>query len=322
MPTPDAHPIPRERFDPGRALRSAELLALLVAAVAALLFHATLTFRIPDEEDRIAAVRFIRENWREGDAVLLHPWWTERSRTLFPAGTPVLGHLGIDAGTLTRHRRIWVLSQPRLPGSGSDAAPMPTTATKQSALTRDFGSFSVEPFENAAVHEQRFSAAAMFDTAAVALMAGQDRTPCVPSAGGFDCHTASRAFRVARGVHDLRYEPRTCILAPPPGGALRTAVEFSDVPGNVERWSLEAGIIWEHAFAHDAELTATTVSAFLDDGGPPLELTIVPGMEGMRSVSRSSAGARRSPRVIVEVSSTNPHRRELCFDLVGTGADP
>ena len=106
MPSPESRLV--------RYVWPVQLLLLVVAGVVALLFHLREPARSPAERDYLDAARYIQENARPGDVVLLFPWWSERARLYVPEEIPVVGHLNSDRDDLMRYPRIWVLAQPEL----------------------------------------------------------------------------------------------------------------------------------------------------------------------------------------------------------------
>src|SRR5260370_27795983 len=95
----------------------AEWAILLVVALGALYFQLSLPGMLATEQAYREVAAVLANEGREGDVVLLHPWWTERARLFVPKAIPVVGYLGSDGDPLSSYSRIWWLAQPRLPRS-------------------------------------------------------------------------------------------------------------------------------------------------------------------------------------------------------------
>lgn len=294
--------------------RRAEAVALVAVAVMALLFHATLPSRLPEEADYAAARSALEAEKQPGDALLLHPWWTERARLFAPEGVPVVGYLGSDEAPLERAPRLWVLSQPELPRAKTSdfwEAFLPGRAAL--GEERRFGRLRLSLFQNGRHRPTLFSAADALPSArAWVEAAGQKAADCPWSGRGFQC--PGSAARAAVEWREVAFEPRRCVYLFPPGGPSRLVVEFPEAPA-ADRLSLEAGLTWERAAYTNPHLRPVTVGVD-GPGGPLVEVSIAPGQEGFRRGERSGvAGGPLRLWIQAEVAE----HRELCADLLAQG---
>lgn len=300
-----------------RLLPALELGALLLVALWALIFQLRLPGRLPDASDYEQVRAHLTQHAREGDVLLLHPWWTERARLFAPAGLPVVGYLGSERDPLTRHPRIWVLSQPDLPGAdraGFDALFLPSRTPEGDALR--FGRLELRPYQNGRHRPVAFALSEVLQSAEV-YVEGADgsRTPCRAVPGGFRCPNNQR---VAVEWHELKAEPRRCVWAPPPGRDRRLVIALPSLPA-AAGWSLEAGYTWDRGFHHGPTLTPTTLRVETADGRAPIDLTLPVGLEG---VQRATAEQLGEGPIRLTVSSANPELRDVCLDLFGYGGAP
>lgn len=300
-----------------RLLPALELGALVLVALWALLFQLRLPGRLPEAPDYQRLRDHLAQHVREGDVLLLHPWWTERARLFAPPTLPVVGYLGSDRDPLIRHPRIWVLSQPGLPGADRAAfeeAFLPSRTAEGEALR--FGTLTLQAFKNGRHRPVAFALSDALSGAEV-YVEGADgaRTPCRALPGGFRC---PNNLRVAVEWHELKAEPRRCVWAPPPGGNRRLVISLPPLPA-AQGWSLEAGYTWDRGFHHGPNLTPTSVRVETPDGRAPIDLTLPVGLEG---VQRAEADALGGGPLRLTVSSANAELRDVCLDLFGYGAAP
>lgn len=294
--------------------RWVELGALTLAALFALVFHLTLPSRLPSEEDHRAAAAHLTANAAEGDVLLLSPWWTERARLYAPASLPVVGYLGSDADPLADHRRIWVLAQPDLPRAARDDFERAFLPGREAiGEASRFGPLELRLYENGRYRPARWRATEALDSAQVFLE--------TPDGARRDCPRVERSFRCPGGPHmavavewhEVLYEPRRCVNLHAPGGEAKLVVEFASAPEGLE-YTLEAGIIWEHAFRHAPHLTVTEVEA--SGRGASLRVDLPPGLEGVQRARGTLGGGP----LRLSVASRVAEARQACVELVGREA--
>lgn len=269
---------------PSRSLGRFELAAIVVAALLSLLFHLRLPWQLPSEADHRAAAEHIARGAREGDVVLLHPWWTERARLFAPKHLPVVGYLGSDGDALADHPRIWLLSQPDLPRAGRadfDAKFLP--GRKPEDRPAKFGRIEVALFEN-----------------------GRHR-PAL-----WRATTSLRAAEAPIAWHEVRFAPKRCLTV---ALAKRGTAEIALPPlvAGAEL-TLEAGFIWDSAFRG-----GSPVEVQLElEGAPPLSLTLAPRREGLSE--RTLAPFPGAPSGKLLIRTAHPANREVCVDVTVRGS--
>lgn len=305
MPSPE----PRSRLTSN--LLVAELVVLLLAAAWAILFHARLPGRLPDEQSYTAAASAIDAEFQPGDVVLLQPWWTERARLFMAPRIPVLGYLGSDTEPLESAPRIWLLQQPHLPKSGSGSFLEQFSVDRaRVGDVKKFGNLEVSLWKNGRYRPARFDAAEMVSQARVYLeLPNGQRSDCPWNGRAHQCPQAGH-LRVAREWHEVNQIPRHCLYMHPPGGEGRIVAEFQNVPPG-ERIQLEGGIVWEHA-PKMGEFTDVAVNAQAN-GQNVLSVTFKAGVE---TFYRQEAPSPASPFTLkLSAQSQNPNARELCVDF-------
>jgi hypothetical protein len=298
--------------------RRSEAVALAGAAVLALLFHATLPPRLPEEADHAAAAAAVAQGKQPGDVVLLHPWWTERARLFMPEDVPVVGYQGSDGASLEQAPRIWVLSQPELPRAGTSAF---WEAFRPGRLRlgeeRRFGTLDLSLFRNGRYRPTLLSAAGAVAQARayVESAPGVRKVECVRDGHGFQC--PGTTARAAVEWREVRFEPRPCVYLFPPGGPDRLVLELPDVPA-AERLSLEAGLIWERAAYHHPHLRPVLVGVDGASGETLAQVSIAPGAEGYHRDLRP----RPPPGPLrLWIRSEVAENREVCADLLVQGPE-
>ena len=278
--------------------------------------------RLPTEEDYRTVAAWLRAEARPGDAVLLFPWWTEKARLYVPPELPVYGYLNSDSDDLSSHPRVWVLAQPRLPGSEVSrfqAAFLPRRTMV--GTPRQAGTLELTLYENGRYRPRRFVASEAYATARVYLESPDGARRDCPFDGHVHRCPGPPHLYVAPEWHEIFYEPRHCLWMHPPGGAERLVAEFDGVPGGTEL-RLEGGIIFEHAFKHDPGLSVTHLG--VEDAThhePLMEISLPPGREGVQRASHElPPGGPRTVRVWTQAD--NPESRQVCLDLLALGAGP
>jgi len=296
--------------------RRVEAVALLSVAGLALLFHATLPSRLPDEADGAAVAEVIARERQPGDAVLLHPWWTERARLFVPEEVPVWGYLGSDGAALERAPRIWVLSQPELPRARTGELWEAFRPGRQPmGKERRFGHLRLSLFRNGRARPTLYSAAdALASARAYVESAGARTSDCPFDGRAFACPGAPA--RAGVGWHEVAFEPRRCVSLSPPGGQARLVVELPPSPA-ADRLSLEAGLIWERAAYTNPHLRPVVVGVD-GAGGTLAQVTIAPGEEGFhRQVLPGLPAGSLRLWIRAEVAES----REVCVDLLAQGPE-
>lgn len=277
---------------------------LVLAALFALQFHLRLPSRLPSDDDHRAAAEVVSREAQPGDAVLLHPWWTERARLFIPERVPVVSYLDDQADPLERYARLWVLAQPKLPLTGS----LPLSHRVPLGEARTFGTLSLSLYRNDFYRPQLFSGIDALDSARVYLEdPGGGRTECPFDGRAFRC--PGRDLHVAAEWHEIYYQARRCLWMHPPGGPTRLVTEFASLPGG--RMRLEGGIVWEQAWLHDR--TTLHLAAENSATGQLLAQVEIPtGVEGVHGADAMLAGA--TP-VRVWTQSDNERGRDACVEL-------
>lgn len=291
--------------------RVAEGLLLLAVAVGALAFQLFLPTTHVAEADYQAVASVLEAEAQPGDVVLLFPWWTERARQYIPARVPVVGYLDSARDDLTHHPRIWVLSQPRLPGSDEgafEAAFSPGRSPLGPA--RRFGNLTLTPFANGRHRPAAFSAAAMVGSAQVYLEQPDGaRAPC-PWDGG--AHRCPEGKAVAVEWHEVHVRPLRCLRLDAPGGATRLVVEFPRVPA-ADALVLEAGYTGERGAYPPGSVTDSRLGLEVNDTTATLELPA--GVERLHRLEGPTVP--EGARLRLWLTSQNPHERQVCVSLDG-----
>jgi hypothetical protein len=120
-----------------------------VAAVGAgaLLFDATLRFRLPADADYAEAAAALRVRAGANDAVQVWPAWAERAR-MFIRSLPVRAEEDLSAADYPGIERLWLLSLPRVPFARTGRARAALRA--RGAVAGEemrFGALSLQPWE-------------------------------------------------------------------------------------------------------------------------------------------------------------------------------
>lgn len=289
-------------------------LAALFAGVGAwcLWFQLWLPGQLPTEENFRALAQAVDAEAQAGDVVLLFPWWAEHARMFIPERVRVVGYQGSDGDDLETHPRIWVLGQPRLPGSGMAAFHAAFDARRTPVgETRFFGPLTLALYTNGRASKVAFSAVDSLASARVFLRgADGDERPCIWDGRQHRCQNGSV---VAVEWHDIKFQPRQCIRFYPPGGSTQLVAEFAGLPAT-SSWLLSAGMIWDRGWFHHPGLTVTHIE--LKAGGQRLGgIALPPGLEGRQRTTIS--GTPQGTTVAMTSQSDNPELRESCVELIG-----
>jgi hypothetical protein len=300
-----------------RILSLADFAILTAAGIAALYFQLSLPRRLPSEGDYRDVAAALAKESKEGDVVLLYPWWAERARLFVPRSLPVVGYLGSDTDPLRTFPRIWVLAQPNLPRSDVKAFErrfIPGRAALGSP--RRFGNLELSLYRNSLYRPIVFSAAAEHASARVYIEEPDHRQLDCPFDGKVHRCPGPEQLRVDQEWHEVLYEPRHCLWMHPPGGSRRLVAEFLSAKLG-EKLALSAGIVGEYASRRQPELTVThAVVEELTTGRRLLEIAIPPGREGMQQVETpSQLKLPASMGLKVWVQSDNRALRETCLEL-------
>lgn len=300
--------------EPLRRLFRGEGLLLLAVGVFALGFQLRVPTTHVDEADYQAVADVLAAERQPGDVVLLAPWWTERARIYVPEGLPVVGYQGSDADDLTRFTRVWVLSEPRLPGSRLSSFWSAFNPSRTAVgAERAFGNLRLQLFTNGRARPVVLDVAESLAGAQVYLE-GPDgqRQPCAWNGAGHRCPNGKT---VAREWHEVHFAPYRCLRMDAPGGPTKQVVDFT-VPaaGNL---SVEAGYPWEWA-AYTEGVTASTFTVELDGRAVPNELPA--GVEKMHRLSAGPVNA--GSRVRLSLQAQNPAARVVCVMATVFGGAP
>jgi hypothetical protein len=284
---------------------------LVLAALGALAFHLWLPSRMPSESDYKLAAEAVVAEVQPGDVVLLHPWWTERARLFFPESLPVVGYLDDEAAALESHPRIWTLSLPGLPYAGNGRFEQAFTPHRtRLGNERRFGPLSLGLYRNELYRPTLFSAVDALPNLRVYVQQPDgNRVDCPWDGRQFRC--GGRDLHVGAEWHEVLYRPARCLWMHPPGGPAKLVAEVAEAPAG--RLRLEAGIAWEQAWKHDANLTPLAVGVdHAGTGGSIARVDIAPGAEGFFS----SDAVLPSPTPLrLWTQSSNEALRDACVEL-------
>jgi hypothetical protein len=291
----------------------------VLVAVLCLLFYARLPGELPREVDYRAVSDRLKAELRPGDAVLLFPWWTERARLYLPPEVPVYGYFGSDRDDLRAHPRIWVLGQPRLPGTKEEdflEAFLPGRAVVGQPFQA--GTLTLTLYSNGRYRPHRFVASEAYARARVYLESPDGtRQPCPFDGKVHRCPGPPHLY-VAPEWHEILYEPRHCLWMHPPGGPMRLVAEFDGVPGGTGL-RIEGGIIFEHTFGAPHR---SNIHMGVDDartGERLLDVVVPQGVPGLQKAERAlPPGEPRTVRIWSQAD--NPEARQLCLDVFALGA--
>lgn len=299
----------------GTALRRLELVLVIGAALFALGFHLTLPSRLASEEDWRALAAHLTQETAPGDAVILHPWWTDEARLHLPGSLPVHGDPHGAGDAWVEAPRLWVIAQPSLPRAdmhGFERAFLPGREPLGPAV--HFGPLQLRAYRNLRHRPIAFDASAALARAQAWIETpGSPRRACRRAKDGFNCPGAGH---LRAGLHEIDFAPVQCLTLPPPTGAARLVVEFRDVP-RTGHLLFESGIVGEEAWKRAPDLTPLTLG--IASNGEVLHEQVLPaGSEGrtQRELDEA-AGAPRSLRIWS--SAMHPGRRVPCVNLRALG---
>ncbi len=302
-----------------RSLRWLEALLLLSSAIAAWLFYLRLPHHLPTPADRAAVAKQLANEARPGDVLLLFPWWTERARLDAPPGLPVVGYLGSEKESLETHPRIWLLSQPELPGANGDAFQEHFRPGRSSeGAPRSFGTFRLERFRN-----ERYRPPLISSTDGTPALtsvsldgAGFESGPCTADGGRISC--PGGAFVQGPEWHEVRFRPLQCLWVHPPPAPARLVLTLPEdsIAASVR---VDVGIFWEHAAKREAALRPVAIT--LEGAAALASISLPPGEEGLQTIEqRLLPGGAHGVRLTVQTE--NPESRELCLSWRLYGSPP
>lgn len=297
-------------------LLAVELTALLLVAAWAIVFHARLPGRLPEEANFVAVAAQVQDRAQPGDVVLLQPWWTEHARLYLPERVPVVGYLGSDDEPLEDHPRIWLLAQPNLPKAGTaDFLERFSVDRTREGEEQRFGNLSLSLWKNGRYRPALFKATEQLPAARVYLEDPRgNRAECPWNGRQHQCPQAAH-LRVATEWHEVNQIPRRCLYMHAPGGDARLVAEFQNVPAG-ERLQLEGGIIWEQA-PKGHPFSDIAVNAEVN-GVPALSINAKAGVETFYRQQAPSPTAPFTLRLMV--SAEKPANREVCISFSSRGA--
>jgi len=291
--------------------RLLELMLIVGGALFALGFHLTLPARLPAEDDWRALGARLESQVQPGDAVVLHPWWTDDARRFLPEALPIHGDPHAAGRDLVEASRIWVISQPRLPRAdtrGFERAFLPLREPLDE--TTRFGPLELRAYRNLRHRPVAFDAAASLARAQAWIETpGAAKRACRRVRDDLECPGLGR---LRSGLHEVDFAPIRCLPLPPPGGASRLVVEFRDVP-RAGQLLFEGGVIGEEAWKKGPELTPLGLGVESPDR-VLLERSLPAGSEGLtQAVLDELAGTPRTLRLVSRAE--RPGRRVPCVNL-------
>ncbi|MBI3183420.1 MAG: hypothetical protein HYZ28_14880 [Myxococcales bacterium] len=332
MPSPEERPAPSHAEGPAlsqvegpapslvRGLRLGELGLLGTGGLLALAFHFTLPSKLPDEADYRRAGEEIASAAQPGDAVLLHPWWTERARLFVPESVEVAGYLGSEQDPLTAHPRIWLISQRRLPRAAtSDFERAFSPGRAKLGETKRFGTIELTLYRNDRHRPVLFSAAGGLASARVYIDGPGGRADC-----SFDgrSHRCPNGVSAATEIHEVVFRPHRCVYLRPPGGDARTVVELPGVRVG-EKLALEGGLVWDRPSWKGPNITPLRLGVEdASTGRTLLQATAPVGLEQPVHAEAPAAGLPQTATLRLWVQSDSAEARETCVELVSYGPPP
>ena len=265
----------------------AEALVVVVTAVLCLGFQLRVPATHVEEADYVAVARVLEAESQAGDVVLLFPWWTERARLFMPSNIPVVGYLGSDGDDLIEHARIWVLSEPSLPGTDVAGFKKGFDSDRtEDGPARTFGNLELRRYRNGRARPIVFSA--------------------VDAPG------------IRAEWHEVKFSPQRCLRLNPPGGDVQASLDFVGVP-QAAALRLEAGYTWDRGAFRSSNLSTAHVGVDFD-GQNAVTIDLPPGREGL--VVKNGPGVRAGATLHVWTQADNNELRDLCVRVFALGAAP
>jgi hypothetical protein len=304
-----------------RALPLLELAALVTAALLALLFHIRLPGRLPDEAAYRQVAAHLLAHARPGDAVVLHPWWTDRARLYLPPALPLWSDVHNAERDYVESPRLWLLAQPELPRA--DAAGFMQRflpgRTPEGAPVR-FGTLELTAYHNGRHRPAAFRATQSAASARVYLedLRTGARTACPWDGRAHRCPGPSHLY-VAPEWREIDFAPAHCLWMHAPGGPVRLVAEFADVPA-AALLRLEGGIVGEHAAQRSGRLTPAHLGVEdASTGDSLLRLSLPPGTEGLQRADRAGLPGEGPRTLRVWTQSDLADLRWVCLDVAALG---
>ena len=127
-------------------MRKLPFLLLVLLGAGSLLFDLTLGLRLPGDRDWAEAAGFLRAHAMPGDALQPWPVWAERAR-VFVDAMPVVIEENLLAADYVGVKRLFVLSLPRAPFSGSPAEPLLQRGATRIEVEHRFGALALQAWD-------------------------------------------------------------------------------------------------------------------------------------------------------------------------------
>ncbi len=290
--------------------RRLELFVLASVALACLGFQLWMPSTQVAEEDYRRMSAHLATLKQPGDVMLLAPWWTERARLFVDESVAVIGHLHSDELPLETAARIWVLSEPRLPGSRLSSfwnAFLPQRKALSTPVT--FGNLELQLFQNDRFRPVAFESEVALSMATVFLEAADgSQQLCSKSTTGHRCANGSE---VLTEWHEVVFAPERCLRLYPPGGQTKAVVEFQNAQA-ISELVLRAAYTWDRGTFREG-VTASTVA--IEVNGQTQHLVLEPGLEGFRTASLRDIQPGQTIRLTS--AAANGANREICVQLKG-----
>jgi hypothetical protein len=252
----------------------------------------------PRERDWDAASQAVRRSFRPGDLIVAAPRWSD------PIVRLRLGDLiPLEAATRAdadRYATVWEIS--------TRGATAPEAAPPARCETVAQGRVRVRRCEKPAATVRLDLADQLLHGArATVVHAGREQT-CSYESGRLACPGTS----IAPIIGEIDYEPRRCMLAPPPtspGDLLR--IEWHDVPLG----RTLVGYAGIHSF-YARKAAAGAVELRLSVGGRERARLVHHNDDGWQRFEVPTADATgQHAAVALEITSAQPLERKLCFAL-------
>jgi hypothetical protein len=214
----------------GTLLDSVAVAAILAAVVWSLFTYARLPLTRPSIGDYSAAAAFVRERFRDGDLVDVHPFYLARPREML-GDLPIAGFRHVEREDLSRYRRLWLLSA--FGAEKRDAVERGLGQRYALAEQRRFGRLDVRLYELPEPARVLFDFREHLDHALVWIDRGTNRIPCgVWETNRWRCDRSDWNY-VGREIFEMQGQPREVVFAHPVGWGVKT-IEFLHVPAGRE----------------------------------------------------------------------------------------
>ena len=288
----EAGPAPAQRKALWLALA---LVALGVGDCARVVLGAELA---PRESDWRAASDALRKGFRAGDLIVAAPHWSDPVvRMRFGDLMPLDVAARADA---ERFGTVWEVS--------TRGATATEAAAPARCMTVHDGRVRVRRCEKPAARLITDLGKQILQQGRAAIVHAGHEQPCEYSNGKLACPGTS----IGEIIGEIDYEPRRCILAPPPfapGDVLR--IEWNDVPLG----RILVGYAGIHSF-YARKAASGPVDVRLSVAGHEVAHSTVHNTDGwLRFEAPTSDYDGKRERVRLDISSPQPSDRKLCFAL-------